>query len=310
MASISLMKSLVRLCTRADFIYVDCSSIDAYLAARAVRRANKKIMVEMRGDVLLNHQYMFTRFGLAGIGYSWFIRRAFNFVRRQAFAGLYINESLMHRYPVRGSCVAAITDVRISPEFYSESKPLVSTAANFLYVGHLEKVKRVDLIVRALAGAAEKLPNNWNLTIVGDGPEENFLERLAIKLGIEDRINFQGKVKWGDSLFRIYRKAHLLLVTSLTESGPRVIIEAMASGLPVLSTPVGLVADLLDSRMIVNSWDASVWAHAISTVANDPDTLNDMAQRNYHLSKDFEFGILDFRRRLFYANAIQLVSHK
>ena len=304
MVSPGLMRSLIDLCGRADFIYVDSSSVDAYFAARAARRAKKKIMVEMRGDVLLNRDYMFTRFGLAGIGYSWFIRLAFSFVRRQAFAGLYINASLMRRYPVRGGHIAAIPDARIPPELYSKPKPLASPAANFLYVGHLEKVKRVDLIIRALAEASQRLPDSWNLTIVGDGPEESSLKRLAKGLDIENRINFKGRIKWGNPLFRIYREAHLLLVTSLTESGPRVIIEAMASGLPILSTPVGLAEDLLDRRMIVNSQDASIWARAISAVANDPDTLNDMAEKNSRLSRDFEFEVLDSRRRSFYEHAI------
>lgn len=309
-ASASLMRSLVALADRADFIYADGPSFDAYLATKAAQRANKEVMIEMRGDVLLNYQYVTARFGLAGIGYSWLASRTFNFVRRQAFAGLYINESLMHRYPVQGSCVAAITDVHISPEIYFEPKTLASPAANYLYVGHLEKVKRVDLILRALAAATGNLPDNWNLNIVGDGPEEFSIKRLAKQLGLEDRIHFRGRIKWGDSLFNIYRQAHLLLVTSLTESGPRVIIEAMASGLPVLSTPVGLATDVLDMRMIVKSWKVSAWAQAISVIANNPDMLNSMARRNSERSRDFDFRILDSRRRSFYAEAIQLVSQQ
>lgn len=309
-ASKRLMRSLVVLAARADFIYADGPSFDAYLAAKAARRANKRIVIEMRGDVLLNHQYMTARFGLAGIGYSWLVRRTFDFVRRQAFAGLYINEYLMRRYPIQSSCNAAITDVHISPEIYFKPKTFVSPATNYLYVGHLEKVKRVDLILRALAEAIGNLPDNWNLNIVGDGPEEYSLRRLAKRLGIEHRICFRGRIRWGDSLFTVYKQAHLLLVTSMTESGPRVIIEAMASGLPVLSTPVGLAPHVLDKRMIVNSWEVSAWARAIYSIANDPGILTEMAQRNGDRSQDFDFKILDARRRSFYADAIKLAIQR
>ena len=309
-ASKSLMGSLEALADRADFIYTDGPSFDSYLAAKAAKRVNKRIMIEMRGDVLLNHQYMTNRFGLAGIGYSWLAGQTFDFVRRQAFAGLYINDFLMHRYPIRSNCIAAITDVHISPEIYFKPKTFVSAATEYLYVGHLEKVKRVDLILRALAAAAGNLPNNWNLNIVGDGPEEFSLRQLAKRLGIGHRIYFRGRISWGDSLFIQYRQAHLLFVTSMTESGPRVIIEAMASGLPVISTPVGLAPHVLDKRMIVNSWEVSAWARTISTIANDPDMLSDMAQRNHDRSHGFDFKILDARRRSFYADAIKLAIQR
>jgi glycosyltransferase involved in cell wall biosynthesis len=310
MVSTKLMRTLTGLVDQADFIYADGLSFEAYLVAKAAQRVNKKIMIEIRGEVLLNHRYMIARFGLVGIGYSWFANRAFEFVRKQAYSGLYINESLMNRYPIRGSCIAAITDVCISPALNFKPKVLESPASNYLYVGHLEKVKQVDLILRALERASEDLPDNWNLTIVGDGPEEVSLKSLARKLHIENRVHFVGRINWGDLLFKIYKRAHLLLVTSLTESGPRVIIEAMASGLPVLSTPVGLAPDVLDRRMIVNSLEVSVWAQAISTVTNDTAILNSMAWQNYYRSRDFEFNILYSRRRSFYAEAIQLVSQK
>jgi glycosyltransferase involved in cell wall biosynthesis len=310
MVSTRLMKTITRLVDKADFIYADGLSFEAYLVAKAAQRVNKKIMIEVRGDVLLNHRYMIDRFGLAGIGYSWLANRAFEFVRKQAYSGLYINKYLMNRYPVRGSCIAAITDVCISPELNFMPKVLESPASNYLYVGNLEKVKQVDLILRALERASEDLPDNWNLTIVGDGPEEVPLKSLAKQLCIENRVNFVGRIKWGDPLFKIYRQAHLLLVTSLTESGPRVIIEAMASGLPVLSTPVGVATDVLDSRMVVNSLDVSVWARAISKIVNDPTAINNMAFRNHGRSKEFEFSIIESRRRSFYAEAIQLGLHK
>ena len=166
-ASGSLMRSLTVLAERADFIYADGPSFEAYLVAKAAKRAGKEIMFEMRGDVLLTRSYMLDRFGFAGLAYSWLARRTFDFTRKQAAAGLYINESHMRRYPVRGSCVAAITDVRITPELDCEPKRLDCPAANYLYVGYLGRVKRVDLILKALAGAAGNLPDNWNLTIVG-----------------------------------------------------------------------------------------------------------------------------------------------
>jgi hypothetical protein len=60
--------------------------------------------------------------------------------------------------------------------------------------------------------------------------------------------------------------------------------------------------------MIVKSWEVSAWAQAISAIANDPNMLNSMARQNSARSREYDFRMLDSRRRSFYAGAIQLGS--
>jgi len=107
----------------------------------------------------------------------------------------------------------------------------------FIFVGRLEKIKGLDLLLRALALINQSLPS-WKLKIVGEGPERTNLEKLAIDLQIMDKVSFLGK-KTGDDLAKEYRQADLFVLPSLTEGQPLTLLEAWSYGLPVLVTKVG-----------------------------------------------------------------------
>lgn len=104
-----------------------------------------------------------------------------------------------------------------------------------LYVGRFHPLKGVGLLLEAFATA--NLPR-CTLTLVGAGPEENHLRRLAKRLGIEDRIEWRGKIPRNE-LPDCYRAHHLLLAPSLYESGGLAALEAMSEGLPVIALDVG-----------------------------------------------------------------------
>jgi glycosyltransferase involved in cell wall biosynthesis len=131
-----------------------------------------------------------------------------------------------------------------SPE--RRSQPLraaygIDDAVVFLHVGRLAAEKGVDVIVRAFNRAHDLLPAGMaKLVIAGTGPEEAALRALAgpgiLFLGVLDRMK---------ALPRLYASADAFLFSSLTETLGLVVLEAMASGLPVVATPAGGVADHL-----------------------------------------------------------------
>lgn len=117
----------------------------------------------------------------------------------------------------------------------------IDTSVVFLHVGRLAAEKGADVIVRAFLRARESLPAGAaRLIIAGAGPEEDLLRREAgpdvLFLGVLDRRR---------TLPRLYASADVFLFSSLTETLGLVVLEAMASGLPVIATPAGGVADHL-----------------------------------------------------------------
>lgn len=108
---------------------------------------------------------------------------------------------------------------------------------NLLFVGRLDRMKGISFLVEALAKVKSQLPT-FKLRIVGEGREKDNLERLVNKRSLKDNICFTGKLtgKW---LLEEYQRADLFVLPSLAEGQPIVLLEAWATGLPVLVTSVG-----------------------------------------------------------------------
>lgn len=113
-----------------------------------------------------------------------------------------------------------------------------------LFVGRLEKIKRVDLLLLAFKYLKEKWnEDNLKLLIVGDGAQRNYLIQLAKKLGVDRHVIFTGTVP-PEKIVEYYKASDLFVFTSVSEASPNVVREALASGLHVISTNVGDVYEL------------------------------------------------------------------
>jgi glycosyltransferase involved in cell wall biosynthesis len=112
-----------------------------------------------------------------------------------------------------------------------------------LTAGRLEEQKRVDRLIRVLAELRRQSSIPFRAAIAGDGPLRSQLERQAEEAGLSDLIEFRGLVR---EMKTAYHQADIFLLTSDFEGTPNVVLEAMASGLPVLATNVGGVPDVIE----------------------------------------------------------------
>lgn len=113
-----------------------------------------------------------------------------------------------------------------------------------LAVSRLAPEKDISTAIRALGLVRARFPNT-GLVIVGSGPEEGKLKALAKSLGLENAISFEG---WQEGLASYYKTANVFIQTSLFEGYGLSLVEAGLSGLPVVSTPVGLASELQDEK--------------------------------------------------------------
>lgn len=165
------------------------------------------------------------------------------------------------------------------PAMEPEESPFI-----FLAVGGLHPVKKFDLLLRAFAsypGPADKV----RLRIGGDGPEMHSLQSLAARLGIQDRVAFIGKLS-RDQVREEMWKAHSLVVSSQFETFGIVLIEALATGLPVISTRCGGPEDILTPELglLVAPGSVSEMAAAMHEITLRPRGKRD-ASRQIVLSK-------------------------
>ena len=126
-----------------------------------------------------------------------------------------------------------------------------STPLNLLFAGPMTRLRRVELLLRA----ARKLTLPFRITLVAtnnivetDGSAEYLteLKKLAKTLGIEDRVDFLGDPSPED-LNKCYSNTDLFINLSTYETSGKILLEAAASGLPIISTPVGLASEIIVS---------------------------------------------------------------
>jgi len=138
-------------------------------------------------------------------------------------------------------------------------------------VGRLAEVKRQDRLLKAAAELSLGNRKLWVL-IVGEGPERDRLVQLATSLGIQERVRLVG---YQSQPNRFLRAMDLFVLTSRSEGLPISLLEAWASRLPVISTNVGGVPDVISEGidgLIVPNDDGLGLAVAISKLLGDADS--------------------------------------
>jgi len=112
-----------------------------------------------------------------------------------------------------------------------------------LYVGRLIPIKNVSFLINGFAKAVKRGANLW-LAVIGEGIEKNGLRQACDRIGVSSRVLFLGDVT-GERLAHYYRNSDIFALTSNYDNFPNVILEAMASGLPVVATAVGGIPELI-----------------------------------------------------------------
>jgi glycosyltransferase involved in cell wall biosynthesis len=149
-----------------------------------------------------------------------------------------IGEDLKQLSPRLKSKTQVVHNPVIDQEIFQKAKAPVShpwladeEVPVILGVGRLSREKNFDLLLRAFAKVCAV--RDARLMLLGDGPKREHLERLVNKLQIEDQVDMLGFV---DNPYPYMADASLLVVSSIFEGLPTVIIEALACGCPVVST--------------------------------------------------------------------------
>ena len=150
-----------------------------------------------------------------------------------------------------------------------------------LFVGRLERVKDLETMLEALHLAAGP-QRRFVLRLVGSGDAEYtaLLRTRVRELGLNRSVEFAGPVAHGPDLYRQYQQAHLLALSSRSEGIPKVVIEAMAHGLPVVATRVGGLPGVLspDAGILVPPADPVALSRALLTIHDSPALARRMGQ--------------------------------
>jgi glycosyltransferase involved in cell wall biosynthesis len=178
--------------------------------------------------------------------------------------------------------MAVIPQFGVDPDFFSPVDRQRGPDGPFVigFVGRLVPEKGVDLLLRTAAA----LPGNWQLRIIGQGPEREPLQRLAETLGISDRVTFTAQMP-SLQIVDAYRALDVLIVPSRTlanwkEQFGRVITEAMSCGIPVIGSDSGAIPDLIgDAGLTFPEDRADALSDRLQNLMNTVDLRHDLSQR-------------------------------
>lgn len=172
---------------------------------------------------------------------------------------------------------------------FTDMKQRHSAGHIILSIGRLIDWKGTEFLIGAMPVVLEKCPDA-KLLIIGSGPERDTLIRKVYDLGISDRVEFLGIIPAGDLLL-YYRFANVFVLPSIVRAGQTeglgiVLLEAMASGCPVIGSNVGGIPDVItdgQNGFLVPEQNSEMLAEKIVTLLSDEDLAEKFRQRGYEI---------------------------
>lgn len=161
------------------------------------------------------------------------------------------------------------------------------TAPIILCVGRVAPGKGLEDLVRASKIVASREPNpDLRFVIAGDGSMLPRLRRLVAEAGLESRFDFRGhiSVERRDELVSLYRQAMIFVLPSHHEGLPTVLLEAMAAGVPVVSTSVGGAQEVAThgrDALLVPPHNSPALAEAILSLLGSPELRRSLGAQAY-----------------------------
>jgi glycosyltransferase involved in cell wall biosynthesis len=155
--------------------------------------------------------------------------------------------------------------------------PATSESTVIGSVGRLVKQKGYDYLLRAVPGILRKFPNTAFI-VVGEGPERPQLEALAEELGIRGKVNFIGERR---DMPDVYASFDIFVLPSIDEGMPIALIEALASGRPLIATRVAAVPKLIiheKTGILVEPKDSQALEEAVCRLLGDRTLQNRLGE--------------------------------
>ena len=168
-----------------------------------------------------------------------------------------------------------------------------------LFVGRLVAVKGVDRLIRAVAAAGREV----RVVIIGDGPMRSALEELAQQLDrpalFLGEVTGPAKQAWFDAA-DLFVAPSIVLDDGRQDSAPMVLLEALAAGLPTITTRVGGAAELIEDGedgMLVERDDQAALVFALQTLIDDPELRKTLGERAEKKSQRYRWSAIGSQLR-------------
>jgi glycosyltransferase involved in cell wall biosynthesis len=203
--------------------------------------------------------------------FNWFERRAF----RRVAAAYGCSETVCQVLRAKGFAKPApIVPFGVNIDSFQPRRidePVAGRPLTIGFVGRMLAGKGLNILAEALVKVASE---KWKLLVVGDGPERVGVERRLAAAGLLDRAQFTGAISY-DTVPDFYQQMDVLVMPTQTtkrirEQFGRVLIEAMASGVPVIGSTCGAIPEVIaDAGLVFPEGDADALAGTLRRLLRD-----------------------------------------
>lgn len=222
-------------------------------------------------------------------------RRYVRWARSHARAFRVVNSvempELLRSWGVPAEQIVVLPSLYIDLEIFSPPQQPLEPEQDITYVGRMVNNKGLDRIVDATANLATR-GLRARLLMVGKGPLLAQVKERVRARGIAERTRFVEWVERPEDLAQIYRRSRVVVCASTCEGGPRFTVEAMACGTPVVSTPVGMMKELVEDG--VNGaqcgFDLASLTGALERVLSDETQRRALGARARAATLRFEYA--------------------
>lgn len=303
-----------KVCNGCDCYIFRVAQIESYLTYAFGNRCKKPYAVEVVNDP--------DTFMDMNILSRWIATKMMRYIVKRANGASYVTKHYLQRlYPNKARLIGnkekyfesyyssielMLNDIR-TPKKYEDTKSQfeiihVSNAINNNIKGHktfIEALKTVNYFGYNVIGCC-----------IGDGNMVDEFKKYAEQLGIGEKVQFIGRLHSREQLLNRLSQSSLLVLPTFMEGLPRTIIEAMAVGLPCISTPIAGIPELLDQKYLFNPEDSNGFAKAIIHLIDNPNELEIMSKKNIEVSQMYTREKLQERRNKFYSRLRKLTEQE
>jgi glycosyltransferase involved in cell wall biosynthesis len=255
-------------------------------------RANgKKILVSFHGDwpEMLRQTQGSTWKKVTNHLMARYIGHIYNIMAVESIISFFVGDALQNKYGNLAKQEIVFANFLHSKNEISSHRPVSNMQPyKILFVGQFEEYKGIEYLIRAIALLKnEKI--DLRLMLIGTGPLKHQLCQLVQRLGLKEEIEWCGYVQHGTGLMALYRQADLFVLPSVSGEGtPKVLMEAMSQGVPVIATDVGNSRNLLKNGhygLVLPPADDKALFSAIHKLLAKPDLRSAFAQKGLELAR-------------------------
>ena len=168
-------------------------------------------------------------------------------------------------------------------------------------------VKGHDVVIEVVKKLND-LGIDASVTFIGDGDLRPELEKMAEVLGVGTKVVFTGLLGSAMDVREKLLDADIFILPTKAEGLPRAVIEAMAVGLPCLSTPVNGIPELLEKEYMFDPMDSQGFTEKIIELQQNPEKMGQTSMRNINKAREYEETVLQQRRIEFYTKLKNLAK--